>query len=368
MEKKKKTLLFTLEYPPFKGGVANYYWNVVKYWKEKDNIVVLNNNHDELLNSKIFPKWLPSVFCLYQKIKKKKIKKIIVGQILPLGTAAYIVSRFTKTPYAVILHGMDFVFAGKSARKKFIRNIILKNSSEIICANHYTKDLLKKECNHEAALKAKVVNPGVESFAPYFDREKIDKIKKNYNLSNKFVIFSLGRLVKRKGFDKMIGAMPDVWENFPNTVYVIAGDGPDKEYLKAEVEKISAELRKNIFFTGKLSEEEKWLWLHICDLFAMPNRDINGDIEGFGIVFLEANIVGKPVIAGKSGGVADAVEDYENGILVNPRDKDEISGKVTELISDIVLRQALGENGMRRAVKKFNWPGQAKKIYNIINI
>lgn len=122
----------------------------------------------------------------------------------------------------------------------------------------------------------------------------------------------------------------------------------------------------NIFFLGKITDEEKWAWLNLCDIFTMPSRQIGDDFEGFGIVYLEASLCGKPIVAGRSGGVEDAVLDGETGLLVNPEDTKEIADAIIKLAKDEGLRKSLGEAGKKRAGEEFNWRRQVKKIYSII--
>ena len=202
-----KTLLFTLEYPPFKGGVANYYGNLVKYWPESQNIVVLNNNDNKLTKGWFWPKWLPAIWHLWRIAKKEKINYILVGHILPLGTATWILSNFIKFRYSVILHGMDFSFACRTAKKKWITKKIFNKADKIICANSYVAILVRNFLSEEQAEKVVVVNPGIEKSYKLEVKSKKDLLKEQYNLKNKVVLFSIGRLVKRKGFDNTIKAM-----------------------------------------------------------------------------------------------------------------------------------------------------------------
>lgn len=368
-----RVLLFTLEYPPAKGGVANVYENIVKHWNEPDNIFVLNNNDGKLINNKLpFLKWLPAVWQLWRAIKNPLDKgpacpvgrgegsyHILVGQILPLGTAAYIVSKFIKTKYSVILHGMDFTFALKSRRKKWLAKRILNKAENIICMNSYVAGLAH-EFLKKGMQKITVINPGAESQLTINNYQ----LKNKYNLENKIILFSMGRLVKRKGVDMVLKSLPEVLKVVPNLVYVIGGAGVDEGYLK----NINKELHnKQVFFLGKISDEEKWKWFGLCDIFIMPSRSMDGDFEGFGIVLLEANSVGKPVIAGDSGGISDAVENGFNGLLVDPNDINDIIYVIVKLAKDKELREKLGRQGKERAEKEFGWEGQVGKIYNLVN-
>ncbi len=359
-----KYLLYTLEYPPFKGGVANYYKNLIDFWPEK-NIEILDNNNNELINNKLFfLKWLPAFFVLKKRVKNHKINHIIVGQILPLGTTVWFLSKIIKLRYSVILHGMDFTYALKKTRKKILSKLILSNAEKIICGNNYLADLIKKQFP-DLTNKIKVVNPGIDTRVK-INNNLVDKIKNNYQLDNKFVLFSLGRLVKRKGIDRVIDALPKVLKNIPNLQYFIAGTGPDEEYLKNILQQNKTVIQ-NVTFLGQISEEEKWAWLNLCDTFILPSRQINDDFEGFGIVYLEANLMSKSVIASNSGGVGDAVQDNFNGLLVNPNDSNNIAETIVKIANNQNLNKKLGEQGRERVVRQFNWQNQIKILYNYLN-
>ncbi len=369
-------LLFTLEYPPFYGGVANYYGNLVKYWPgSADKIFVLaqgnksqefkdtsdNVFYANLLGAPIWPRWIWSFFYLWRIVKSKNIKHIIVGHILPLGIVAYYFFRFTGMPYSVVLHGMDFTFSQVTRRKKKISQKILARAQNIICANSYTSSLVKEILTQENKKKVKVVNPGIDTNIPFITEEEKQTLRKKYHLENKVILFSIGRLIKRKGFDKVIEAMPEVLSIAPNLYYVLAGTGEDEEYIKEKARSI-----KNVIFLGKIKEREKWTWLALCDIFIMPARNRDGDFEGFGIVYLEAGLMSKPVIAGDSGGVRDAVSEEKTGILINPNDTSQIAKAIIRLVQDQKLQHELGLKGRERAIKQFNWEDKAKEFADII--
>lgn len=357
-----KILLFTLEYPPFHGGVASYYGNLVKYWPEEaDEILVLNNNQDELLSGRFPLGWIMAAFKLRQIIKTKKISHVLAGQILPLGTAALICSKFCKIKYSVILHGMDLTYAVKTWRKKFISKSVLAGAEKIICANSYVAGLAR-ETFPGLAPKITVVNPGVEIRST--SQKLMAQLKAKHNLLGKIILLSVGRLVKRKGFDKVIESMPDALKQAPNLIYIIIGGGQERKNFKLKISNLK--LEKNIFIITQAADEERNAWYDLCDIFIMPSRNIRGDFEGFGIVYLEANLAGKPVIAGRSGGAGDAVIDGLNGLLVDPEDNEKISQAIVKLAISPELRKQLGERGRARAIQDFSWRKQAKKIYNAI--
>lgn len=358
-----KTLLFTTEFPPFKGGVANYYGQLVNYWPLNEKILVLDNNKGELVKNYGFFPWLGAIGVLKRKIRKSQIDYVLVGQILPLGTVAWLLSWLQPFRYAVFLHGMDLSYALRSNRKKFLARLILTRADKIICANSYVAARARDFCPIISE-KITVVNPGVPAGAPPIDAKSLAEFKNSYNLEGKTILFSLGRLVRRKGIDQTIKALEQIQKPLiDNLIYFIGGTGPQEEYLR---KLMPEKLAGKIIFLGEITEKEKWLWLKISDIFIMPSRNISGDFEGFGIVYLEANLSGKPVIAGNSGGVGDAVIDGYNGLLVDPEDPVSIERAITKLAEDQDLRQKLGEQGRLRARQEFNWEKQTNKLVEAI--
>ena len=211
-----------------------------------------------------------------------------------------------------------------------------------------------------------IVNPGIEPGQFVSQPELVSRLRADYGLAGKKIILSFGRLVKRKGFDKMISAMPAILIHQPDCYYLIGGSGPDDDYLKQTAAGLPEHLRSHVIFLGRLSEEAKMAWLEACDFFAMPSRNIDGDYEGFGIVYLDANLAGKPVLAGDSGGVAEAVANDINGILVDPDNVAEIAQACLLLLADPDLRRILGQQGRERALQSFNWEKQINALYRFI--
>lgn len=369
-----KYLLFTLEYPPFKGGVGNYYKNIVENWPQKKEIKILcqkqkNKNPDifskSLILNYVYPKWILSFWHLARKINKDKIGHVLVGQILPLGTVSYFLSKIMKFEYSVFLHGTDLSFSFKKKRKAKLALKILKNAKYIICTNNYVALKVKNKVGDKYYKKVQVVNPGIKTEITQIDKNiKIDLIKK-YNLENKSVILTLGRLVERKGVDMVIESIDLIEKQIKNFCYIVAGDGPYKKELEKIKSKLSPEQKDKVIFLGEVSEAEKWALIDICDLFIMVSRNIKGDYEGFGIVYLEANLLAKPVVAGGGGGEEDSVNE-KSGIKVNPLSKNEIANAIIKLIIDNDLRIELGKTAQRRAINEFNWEIQSEKLFNIL--
>lgn len=362
-----KTLLVTSEFPPFKGGIANYYGNLVDSWPKDESLAVLHNNSGELISGGIFWPWRRAFDSIKKKIRKDKIDYILVGQVLPLGTVVWDLSLFRPLKYAVFFHGMDLSYSLRAFHKRILTSFIIRRADKIICANSYVKSQIDKYYPIGSS-KVIVTNPGIPRNITIPREEIIADLKINWDLgwdNGQINLFTLGRLVKRKGVDKVIAALNDIPAELLNKLrYFVAGTGPEEEYLKSLV---PAKLKDKIIFLGQVNEDEKWAWLNLCDIFIMPSRDIRGDYEGFGIVYLEANLCGKPVIAGSAGGSKDAVKDGYNGLMVDPENVDSIRDAIIKLAIDKDLCTRLGKQGKERAVNEFNWPAISKRLSDQLN-
>jgi len=222
-----------------------------------------------------------------------------------------------------------------------------------------------------SAQKTAVVHPGF-SLADLgtVTTERRSAIMAQHGLAGRKVVLSVGRLIERKGIDKMIEAIPLVRREVPEALYLVAGDGPDRERLEKMVHDLN--LRDHVRFTGYVSDEDKAVYYDVCRVFSMPSRELpNGSVEGFGIVFLEANAHEKPVIGGKAGGVVDAIEHGKSGMLVDPTDVAEIASTIIRLLKDENLARQLGRYGRERVVRDFAWEaivsGVRENLARVVN-
>lgn len=386
-EDMKKSLLFTLDFPPNFGGVAAYYHNICANFPS-DRIVVLapenpqaenfDSRQDFAVIRSNFTEFFPSSgrlgffnrFKIYfyfwrmiKIIKSRKIELIQVGNILPLGTLALLIKKFRKVPYMIYTHGLDIVYAQNFWRKKLLLKIIIKEASAIVTNSNYTRgELIKLGADNKKII---IVYPCSDLELTHFDKVEIENFKTAHELQDKKILLTAGRLVERKGHDQVIKALPEILRSVPDAIYVIAGGGPDLDRLK----NLAAEdkLDQHVRFLGAISRKDLALCYSLADVFIMPSRQLkNGDVEGFGIVYLEANIYGKPAIGGRSGGVPEAIDDGKTGILVDPENAEEIAQAAIRLLTDSAYAQALGSRGAQRVREEFNWKKQAGKIIEAI--
>ncbi len=378
----KKTLLVTIDFWPNIGGVANYYFNLCK-WLGK-SVVVLTLKPQNYKNTKIseqefsfkvvrkklllnwlWPKWIIMFWHIWRIIKQEKIGILWAGEILPTGVVVYFLNKILKLPYVVSCHGTDILQAQQIKRKKIMTQKVFQNARYIIVNSKYTASLVKNMGVN--GQKIKIIYPSINNKQPIINKDIQKKFINKYNLEGKKIILSVGRLVERKGFDKVIKAMSSISKEIPEAVYLIAGKGPESEKLLALASQFPV-YKNNIILLGKINDEEKWALMELCDVLVMPARKNNNDVEGFGIVYLEANLMGKPVIAGNVGGVKEAVINNETGLLVNPESIEEISKAIIKLLTNQTLANKLGRLGRQRVTKEFAWNETGQKMKMILKI
>ena len=367
----KNTLLITLDFWPNRGGVANYYYNLVKNLP-KENIFVLTSAKKENSNLKIYnqpllykliwPHWLCALKTTIKLIKKHNIKMLWVGDLLPLGTVAYTIRKLHKTPYFVSLHGLDILNALKNKRKKLLAEKILNRAKFITVNSECTKNLLKNLVKDQA--KIKVIYPGVNENFTKLDNNKLEQIKDKYNLKDKKIILTTGRLVKRKNHSLIIQTIKKLVKQFPNLIYLIVGNGPELKNYQLQV--TGYKLHDHVQILTNIENDELPYFYKLSDIFVMVSKASQDDIEGFGIVYLEAGIFGKPAIASNQGGSKEAVIDNQTGLLVN-NDLEKLKTAVIQLLTNPDLAQKLGQNAEQRIKTKFLWPDISQKLIQYIN-
>lgn len=257
-----------------------------------------------------------------------------------------------RLPYVVFCYGLELVepltFWQSTWRRKD-----LQQATGIISISAHTSHVL----NDLGVSDDKIVfiPPGIltKKLQPLPEGE-LNKEMSRFGLTGRRYILALGRLVKRKGFDLAIRAFAAVATEYPDIALVVAGDGCEKE----EIEKIAGEtgLEDRLSLLGKISDREKLALMQQCEFFLMPTRPVPGDMEGFGIVYLEAGALGKAVIGGNNGGVPDAVDHNKSGLLVDTElSLEPLVLAIRYLLDNPAQSRKMGEYGQQRALNSFSW-------------
>ena len=365
-----KILLCANDYPPDVGGIQTYSYQVAKNLAALgEEVTVLAprlegdrkfDGQQEFRTIRVDKKIL-----LYPKffwtLRKYRVEKILVAHRADYAALASWANRAWLLPYYPVIYGAEILIAG---RKKRIHSS-MERAKRIITISHFTRERLLELGIEEKEIE--VIPPGVDSlrFRPDLDA---DAVLKKHHLFGRQVILTVSHLVRRKGHANVIRALPRVLEKVPEAIYLIVGRGPEDDNLRKLAQTLG--ILDRVVFAGFVSNEEIPLYYNVCQVFIMPSYEIKeeGDVEGFGIVFLEANACGKPVIGGRSGGVVDAVVDGETGLLVDPLNTEEISVALVKLLTDESLAERLGQRGRKRVEKELSWEKVTERILGVMKL
>ena len=284
-----------------------------------------------------------------------------LGLAISASLVAWAVARLTFRPVVIYAHGEELTTWGRGGKYKAMR-FALRYADRVIANSEHTRDTLL-EMGIDAARIA-IIYPGVDVsvFRPGRD---VSGLRESLGIRpGDKLVFSVGRLSRRKGFDQMIRAVAQLrGEDIP-VRYVIAGIGEDADYLDGLIAEHN--LRDIVHRIGAVSEADLPRWMNACDVFAMPNREIDGDNEGFGMVFIEAAACGKPSLAGKSGGTGSAVLDGETGFRVDADKIQNVVAALHQLLMDNDLRSTLGKAAQARVYMQFSWEAVAQATQQTI--
>lgn len=305
---------------------------------------------------------LITVFKLRKIINTENYDKIIAFDCATTGLIGAL-SKANKE-FIVFSHGGE-ALRMKRANKSWIVRFILKKADKIIANSISSKNILENIIS-SGKKKIEVVYPGVDTNILCYDEKGRTDLKRKYKLQKKKIILTLGRLDDRKGIDDVIKCLPKLFEKLPDTVYLIAGKGPmEKELRKLVQEK---KINDKVIFIGYIPDYQLAAYYSLCDIFVMPSKETKeGNIEGFGMVLLEANACKRPVIGTNSGGISEAIIDGKTGFIIPAEDQDKLYNAMIKMLTDTKLAKKYGEEGEKRAKEEFSWNNVIKKFSDIID-
>ncbi|QDL09961.1 glycosyl transferase family 1 [Brasilonema octagenarum UFV-E1] len=259
--------------------------------------------------------------------------------------------------FFIYLHGKDILGFSTNPILRFLFECTLKRAQGIVCNSSYTQDYLR--IHFDVATPTHVINPAVrvEKFGVSSYQENLDdlrvKVRNGYSIPEKaVVILSVGRVLKRKGFDRVIENLTLLLTFGMDVHYILCGQGPYESALKHLARRLR--VHKRVHFAGYVPDQELSAYYAASDILAMLTQgdDKTPRVGGLGIVCLEAGYFGKPVIASGLGSVVDTVHHEENGILVNPNSGYEVFHAFKRLCQDQKLREQLGRRGKQLVQSK----------------
>lgn len=289
-------------------------------------------------------------------VLRHRIDAVHAGRVLPEGLVAWALARIVRKPVVIYAHGEEIMTWRQAGKFKAMR-FAYRHADRVIANSDFTRDeLVKLGVKPE---RISLIFPGAdtERFRPGLGG---DHLRAAIGVApGQKLVLSVGRLSRRKGFDRVIEALPRLLEQGIDVHYALIGIGEDFDYLGELAARMGVTDRVHLL--GHVSVGDLPLWYNACDVFAMPNREIDGDTEGFGMVFVEAAACGKPCVAGRDGGTGSAVEDGVTGYRVDGHDTAQVATSLAALLNDDAMRRAYGEAGHARAVNDFSWDAVTRK-------
>ncbi|WP_406097741.1 glycosyltransferase family 4 protein [Streptomyces sp. NBC_01013] len=295
-----------------------------------------------------------------QLLRTHGCSSVWFGAAAPLGLMAPALRRAGARRLVATTHGHEAGWAQLPASRRLLRRIG-EGTDTITYLGEYTRSRIAAALTPAAADRMVQLPPGVDEKTFHPDSGG-DLVRARLGLTDRPVVVCVSRLVPRKGQDTLILAMPAILAEVPDAVLLIVGGGP----YAGELEKLAAQtgVRDSVRFTGPVPWEELPAHYGAGDVFAMPCRTRRGglDVEGLGIVYLEASATGLPVVAGDSGGAPDAVLDGETGWVVRGGSAEESAERIVLLLGDAELRQRMGERGRAWVEEKWRWDLLAERL------
>jgi phosphatidylinositol alpha-1,6-mannosyltransferase len=279
------------------------------------------------------------------------------GRALPEGLDVWTTAKLTRRPYVCWAHGEEIACQTESRELGLLMRRVLRSADAVVANSRATARAVASLGVDDG--RVTVVYPGVDASRFRPDVPDASAVRAELAAPGTFVLLTVGRLQRRKGHDLVLQAIAGLVPEIALR-YVIVGDGDER----ARLQQLSRELGVDAYvhFAGAVPAEQLPSYYAAADCFVHPNRVDGSDVEGFGIVFLEAAASGLAVIGGSSGGAAEAVADGVTGLLVSGTDVDELRRALLLLIRDPERRQALGAAGRARVADTFRWERAAEAV------
>jgi len=378
----EKILCVTNDFGPRTGGIETFVMGLIERLSPSSVIVYTSGQGD---TREYDQRWLDQFGVRVIRDRSKillptprvssAIKKVITTenlQVIFFGAAAplaIMAGRFRKVGVQKIValtHGHEVWWAKLWPFNWAIR-YIGASVDHLTYLGDFTRHEISRALSSKASAAMVKIAPGIDTnhFAPQASAEQL---RATLGLTDKKVIVSVGRLVHRKGQDSLIAALPEILQRHPSAHILLVGEGPYRKHL----EKMVADLKVDdaITFIGRIQHADLPRYICVGDIFAMPSRSrLAGlEVEGLGIVYLEASACELPVIAGISGGAPDAVLEDETGICVDGTNPSEIARAVISLLDDPLRASAMGKRGREWIYSNWRWEIWAGNFIELLKL
>ena len=377
----EKILCITNDFGPRAGGIETFviglierlpHGTVIVYTSAQENsapydLKWLQNFGVEVVRdkSKILLPTPGVAYCVNALVRERKITTVFFGAAAPLGLLSRGLRRAGVKEIVALTHGHEVwwskVFPFTLAMKSISRQV-----NTLTYLGEFTRNAISKSVTKVAAQSMVKIAPGIDT--DHFSPQDARELRNELGLTEKKVIVSVGRLVHRKGQDVLIEAMPAIIKDVPEAHILMIGEGPYRSYLENRAKALGIE--DKITFIGRIQYADLPRYICVGDLFVMPSRSrLAGlEVEGLGIVYLEASACGLPVIAGDSGGAPDAVIEGETGLVVDGTSKSDVAAAVVELLLDPDRSKAMGIRGRQWIIQEWRWEIWSARFAELLKV
>ncbi len=379
--------IITGHFPPSKGGgIAEWAFGVARelprlghktsvYVTHRKNRDLSIHNDEEFICKPMYGRnWheFHRFYAAYYmwKILRKDPDTIFIATTWGMAKPfKFLKKYFPKSKMIVVAHGLEITRLNSKRELRAIRSVV-DSCDLILSVSRFTRDEIINRLSDINTTHVKFLPNGVD-VERFYPCEVDDLFYKKYSLhQDSDLILTLARIIKRKAHDDVIKALPDIINDFPKAHYVIAGPHRKKdsylESLKILVKELS--LENNVTFIDFIPDEDLKKIYSASKVYIMPSKTLHneGDSEGFGITFLEANACGCPAIGSYDGGIPDAVENEVNGLLVKSGSSNEIAKAIKKMFSDEDYRLSLAKKGIARVEESFTWKKLSAQMIDML--
>jgi phosphatidyl-myo-inositol dimannoside synthase len=287
---------------------------------------------------------------------------VLFGAAAPLALLGPTIERRTGVPFATFTHGVE-IWAGQVPVTRALLSRVGKHARLIMGPSRWTVELLRSVIGDGPRIEVLPAGVDVENFHPGVSDAAV---RERHGIGGRPVICCVSRLTLRKGQDQVIRALPDILAEQPDVRFLVVGDGPDRERLEGLARRKRVEDR--VVFAGEVPYRELPAYFRAGEVFAMPcrTRKLGLEVEALGAVFLQAAAVGRPSVAGDSGGAPEAVLDGETGLVVDGTDSDAVGAAILRLLGDLEGAAKMGARGSEWVRRELTWDALSSRLRGLL--
>ena len=375
-----KTLVITNDFPPRPGGIQTFVHGLIAGLDPKD-VVVLSSKFkgwQEFDAQQLYPVFRHDTEMLLptkavgdhalKLIKEHNCESVLFGASSPMGLLSTRLKNNGIKKTVALTHGHEVGWAFTPGLKQTFQKIV-KDVDKLTYLTKFTYDKIAEAISTEDLAKFEQLTPGID--VDLFSPENVTNgqarsVRDRFKLGDRPVVVCVSRLMPRKGQDSLIEIWPEVLKKVPDAHLLIVGGGSYKQYLHKKM--YDNEVFQSVTITGSVAWNELPGFYAAGNVFAMPvrTRNFGFDVEGLGIVYLEASATGLPVVAGNSGGAPDAVIEGITGFVMDAKKETLLAEKIVELLQNKELSMRLGKQGRSWIEKQWQWPSRHLQLKNLL--